>query len=35
LWTILAGNLLASVVMLGCFFRGHRVAWREFLHAPQ
>jgi hypothetical protein len=33
-WTILAGNLLASVVMLGCFLRGHRVAWREFLHAP-
>lgn len=34
-WTILAGNLLASVVMLGCFFRGHRVAWREFLHATE
>jgi len=34
-WTILAGNLLASAVMLGCFFRGHRVAWREFLHATQ
>lgn len=34
-WTILAGNLIASVVMLGCFLRGHRVAWREFLHAPQ
>jgi hypothetical protein len=33
-WTILAGNLLASVVMLGCFLRHHRVAWREFLHAP-
>ncbi len=33
-WTILAGNLIASVVMLGCFLRGHRVAWREFLHAP-
>ncbi|HZE37166.1 MAG TPA: hypothetical protein VE482_11755 [Candidatus Eisenbacteria bacterium] len=33
-WTILAGNLLASVIMLGCFLRGHRVAWREFLHAP-
>ena len=32
-WTILAGNLIASVVMLGCFLRGHRVAWREFLHA--
>ena len=30
-WTILAGNLLASVMMLACFFRGHRVAWREFL----
>ncbi len=33
-WTILAGNLLASVIMLGCFLRGHRMAWREFLHAP-
>jgi hypothetical protein len=33
--TILAGNLPASAVMLGCFLRGHRVAWREFLHAPQ
>jgi hypothetical protein len=33
-WTILAGNLIASVVMLGCFLRGHRVTWREFLHAP-
>jgi hypothetical protein len=32
-WTILAGNLLASVAMLGSFLRGHRVAWREFLHA--
>lgn len=32
-WTILGGNLLASLVMLGCFFRGHRVAWREFLAA--
>ncbi|HTY79732.1 MAG TPA: hypothetical protein VMI34_18045 [Candidatus Bathyarchaeia archaeon] len=32
-WTILAGNLIASIVMLGCFFRSHRVAWREFLHA--
>jgi hypothetical protein len=34
-WTILAGNLLASGVMLGYFLRGHRVAWREFLHAQQ
>jgi hypothetical protein len=30
-WTILAANLLASVVMLAYFFRGHRVAWRAFL----
>lgn len=30
-WTILAANLVASLVMLGYFFRGHRVAWREFL----
>ena len=34
-WTILAGNLLAALVMLGVFFRGHRVAWREFLAAPR
>ena len=32
-WTILAANLLASAAMLGYFFRGHRVAWREFLAA--
>lgn len=32
-WTILAGNLLAAVVMIGFFLREHRVAWREFLHA--
>jgi hypothetical protein len=32
-WRILAGNLLASVVMLGYFLREHRVAWREFLAA--
>ena len=32
-WTILAGNLLAAALMLGYFLRGHRVAWREFLHA--
>jgi hypothetical protein len=32
-WTILGGNVLASLVMLGYFFRGHRVAWREFLAA--
>jgi hypothetical protein len=30
-WTILAGNLLASLVMLGYFLRGHRVAWRRFV----
>ena len=34
-WTILAGNLLAAAVMLGYFLRGHRVTWREFLHAHQ
>src|SRR6266545_7653171 len=32
-WTVLAGNFLAAGVMLGYFLRGHRVAWREFLHA--
>src|SRR6266545_604950 len=32
-WTILAANLVASLVMLGYFFRGHQVAWREFLAA--
>jgi hypothetical protein len=32
-WTILAGNLLAAALMLGYFLRGHRVTWREFLHA--
>jgi hypothetical protein len=34
-WTILAGNLLASGVMLGYFLRGHRVAWGRFLHAHE
>jgi hypothetical protein len=34
-WTILAGNLLAAAVMVGVFFRGHRVAWRELLAARQ
>ena len=34
-WTIVAGNLLASAVMLGYFLRGHRVAWRAFLHATE
>jgi hypothetical protein len=34
-WTIVAGNLLASGVMLGYFLRGHRLAWRAFLHARQ
>ena len=29
------GELLAALVMLGVFFRGHRVAWREFLAAPR
>jgi hypothetical protein len=32
-WTILGGNLLAAIAMLGFFFREHRVTWREFLHA--
>lgn len=32
-WTILGGNLVAALVMLGFFFREHRVTWREFLHA--
>jgi hypothetical protein len=32
-WTILAANILASLVMLGYFFREHRVTWREFLAA--
>jgi hypothetical protein len=32
-WTILLANLLAATVMLGYFFRGHRVAWRAFLAA--
>jgi hypothetical protein len=32
-WTILTANLLAAVAMLGYLFRGHRVAWREFLAA--
>jgi hypothetical protein len=32
-WTILAGNLLAALVMMGYFFRGHRVTWHEFIHA--
>ena len=33
LWTILAGNLLAALVMMGYFLRGHRVTWHEFIHA--
>jgi len=32
-WTILTGNLIAALVMVAVFFRGHRVAWREFLAA--
>ncbi len=32
-WTILGGNLVAALVMLGFFLREHRVAWSEFLHA--
>jgi hypothetical protein len=32
-WTILAANVLAALVMLGYFFRGHRMAWHQFLAA--
>jgi hypothetical protein len=32
-WTVLAANFLAAVAMLGYFFRGHRVAWHQFLAA--
>jgi hypothetical protein len=28
-WTILAGNLLATLVMMGYFLRGHRATWHE------
>jgi len=24
---------LAALVMMGYFFRGHRVTWHEFIHA--
>jgi hypothetical protein len=34
-WNILAGNLFAALAMLAYFFRGHRVAWREFLTARE
>jgi hypothetical protein len=34
-WNILAGNVFAALVMLTYFFRGHRVAWREFLAARE
>jgi hypothetical protein len=34
-WSVLGGNFLAAGVMLGYFLRGHRVAWRQFLHARQ
>jgi hypothetical protein len=30
-WTILTANLIAAVVMIAIFFRGHRMAVREFL----
>ena len=30
-WTILVGNFIAALVMLAVFFRGHRVAFREFI----
>jgi hypothetical protein len=32
-WTILAANLLAGAVMLGYFFRGHPLAWRQLRSA--
>ena len=32
-WNILAGNVLAALVMLAYFFREHRVTWREFIAA--
>jgi len=34
-WPVLAANLLASGAMLAYFFRGHRLAWREFIAARQ
>jgi hypothetical protein len=34
-WNILVGNLLAAFAMLAYFFRGHRLAWREFLTARE
>jgi hypothetical protein len=34
-WTILAANLIAAGTMLAYFLRGHRVTWREFLHASE
>ncbi|HTK90061.1 MAG TPA: hypothetical protein VL948_07430 [Verrucomicrobiae bacterium] len=34
-WNILAGNVLAALVMLAYFFRGHRVTWREFITATR
>src|SRR5262249_55132673 len=30
-WTILVANGIAAAVMLGYFFRGHRVTWHQFL----
>lgn len=34
-WTILTGNLLAAVTMLGCLAREHRVTVRRFLSASE
>jgi hypothetical protein len=34
-WNILAANVLAALVMLAYFFRGHREAWRSFLSARE
>jgi hypothetical protein len=34
-WNILAANLLAALVMLAYFFRGHRETWRAFLSARE
>jgi hypothetical protein len=34
-WTILLGNLLAALTMLGFLWRGHRIAVRRFLSARE
>ncbi|MBI2529301.1 MAG: hypothetical protein HYV93_25355 [Candidatus Rokubacteria bacterium] len=32
-WTVLAGNLVAALAMLGYLFREHHLAWRAYLSA--